>query len=67
MAMKELARFTLDAAKIREACEAFVAPRINLKEEEAHATLIPSQTVEVMECIVIVRKRRIRKPNGAPK
>ena len=59
MAMKELLRVTLDAAKIREACEQYVATRIQ-PDEEAKATIIvdgdPDLRVEV-----IVRKRRVRK------
>lgn len=70
MAMKELLRVTLDAAKIREACEAFVATRmrINHDEEEAKATIVNDPGGMTPLCVdVIVRKRRIRKPNGAPK
>jgi len=64
MAMKELLRVTLDAAKIREACEAFVATRIQ-PDEEATAILrfVDQGQIIVDQVIVevIVRKRRVRK------
>ena len=69
MAMKELLRVTLDAAKIREACELYVASRIQ-PDEEATATLIVNvrkpETIsdpgsESVVCEVVVRKRRVRK------
>jgi hypothetical protein len=64
MAMKELLRVTLDAAKIREACEAFVATRIQ-PDEEAHAEIRDGVAfVNDLIVEVIVRKRRVRKAKG---
>lgn len=61
MAMKELLRVTLDAAKIEEACEAFVASRIQ-PDEEAHATIINDPGATIPLCVeVVIRKRRVRK------
>ena len=56
--MKELLRVTLDEAKVREACEAYVATRIQ-PDEEAFAVIYNS--TERIEVQVIVRKRRVRK------
>ena len=65
MAMKELLRVTLDAAKIREACEQYVATRIQPDEEaKAHFQRDGQDVDETgaeVAVVVIVRKRRVRK------
>jgi hypothetical protein len=56
MAMKQLVRFELDAKQVREACEAFVAKRIDTTTEVADA-LVPDATL----IMVTVSKRRAPK------
>lgn len=53
MAMKELFTVTLNAKQIREACEAFVRPRIDSHSEEAIAEMAHD-----LEITVVVRKKR---------
>jgi hypothetical protein len=60
MAMKELLRVTLNAAKIREACELYVASRIQ-PDEEAKAEVLDMGVGGRLVIEVIVRKRRVRK------
>jgi len=68
MAMKELLRVTLDAAKIREACEAFVATRIQPDEEACAGIWLDGEFLVNKNLIVevIVRKRRVRKDKAKP-
>lgn len=54
----ELLRITLDEAKIRAACEAFVAHRLK-PDEQARATL------DGAEVTVVISKKRVRKAKGA--
>ena len=56
MAMRELMKITLDAKQVREACEDYVAPRINTTMEVADA-IVPAETT----IIVVVSKRRAPK------
>lgn len=53
MAMRELLRVTLDARRIKEACEAYVGHLVNGGTEEARANVPADMTITV-----IVSKRR---------
>ena len=61
MAMKELLRVTLDAAKIREACEAFVRARVPVGDDEEVGAILMCDSNAPISATVIVRKRRVRK------
>jgi len=54
--MKQLMRITLDAKQVREACETFVATRIDTATEVADA-IVPADT----SIVVTVSKRRAPK------
>ncbi|HWG34679.1 MAG TPA: hypothetical protein VN650_10950 [Gemmatimonadaceae bacterium] len=56
MAMKQLVKFTLDAKQVREACEAFIARRIDTTTEVA-AAIVPADT----SIMVTVKKRHAPK------
>jgi hypothetical protein len=61
MAMKELARITLDAKQVKQACELFVESRINSAEEQASASV----PVGTLVTISVSKKRAPRKSKVA--
>lgn len=65
MAMKELARIELAERQVLEACEQYVAARIDRETEEARASW-PEAMKGAVVTVVVSKRRSPRKAKAAP-